>query len=230
MPSLIRSLLLLLGSLALSGCGMFAESIARRASDMAADSAFRAAKDVELNRRLHLTLVGGGHLNQGKGNQPKPVQVCVYVVLSPEWHPPLPSLEGGCGSKEKEAGVVATSRHVVAPNQIVQLEILLAATRDAWLVIDADFAQRPVSYRPLRLPVEGRGWVHLSAWLEDAAIHDGRKPLPAPAPPPAAAALPDAAASATAAPAPQDATPPAPASVRKTTKRPRRVTPSESSP
>lgn len=222
------SLLLMASSLALSGCSMLTESIARRASDMAADSAFRAAKDVELNRRLHLTLVGGSHLNQGKGTQPKPVQACVYVVLSPEWHPPLPSLEGGCGGKDKDTGVVATSRQTVAPNQIVQLEILLAATRDAWLVIDADFAQRPVSYRPLRLPVEGRGWVHLSAWLQDTAIHDGRKPLP---PMPAAsAAAPEAAASAPVADPPLAAPEPPPPATRKPAKRPRRAAPIESSP
>lgn len=219
----MRSLsILLLGcSLALSGCSMLTESIARRASDMAVDSAFRAAKDVEMNRRLHLTLVGGSHLNQGKGTQPKPVQACVYVVLSPEWHPPMPSLEGGCGSKEKETGVVAISRQVVAPNQIVQLEILLAATRDAWLVIDADFAQRPTSYRPLRLPVEGRGWVHLSAWLEEAAIHDGKKPLPAPS----VAAAPEAAASAVAPVVAQESPPTVVTPARKVSKRPRRAPP-----
>ncbi len=171
---------LLLCVLALTGCGTFTDSIARRASEMAAESAFRAAKEVELNRRLHLTLVGGPHLNQGKSALPKPVMACVYVVLSPDWRPPLQSNVGECGSKEKDAGLVASSKQLVAPNQIVQLEILLAATRDAWVVIDADFAQRPSNYLPLRLPVEGRGWVHLSAWLEGASLYDGKQPLPAP--------------------------------------------------
>lgn len=173
-----HSLLLLLTAALLSGCGTFTDSIARRASEMAADSAFKAAKDIELNRRLHLTLVGGPHLNQGRGSQPRPVMACVYVALSSDWKPPLQTAVGECGSREKDPGLVASSRQVVAPHQIVQLEIPLVGVKEAWLVIDADFAQRPSSYLPLRLPLEGRGWVHQSAWLDGTSLYDGKHPLP----------------------------------------------------
>jgi type VI secretion system protein VasD len=175
----LRFLLPALVIIPLSGCSTLTDSIARRASEMVTQKAMSTMSEVDLDRQLHLTLVGGAHLNPGRNSAPRPVQVCIYVVQSSDWRPAQQADQSVCMSKEKDVNIVAATRLLLAPQQIQQTQLQVSGMRELWVVVDAEFAQRPVDYAPLRMKVEGRGWVHLSAWVEGTAIYDGKRPLPA---------------------------------------------------
>ena len=161
----------------LGGCSMFTNSVARSASEIATQNAVKAIREVDLDRQVDVTLIGGRELNLGRGSVARPVQACVYVVQSPDWRPP--SLGGaGCASRERDSSLIAAERRMVAPNQVQQFQVKAPGVREAWLVVDADFASRPVDYVPLNLRIEGHGTIRVSAWLEGNAIFDARQPLP----------------------------------------------------
>lgn len=189
----------LLAVLQLTACSTFTDSIARSASDIATQNAVKAMRDVDLDRQVHVTLAGGSRLNPGRNAAPRPVQLCVYVVQTSDWRPAVQGDQTGCVTKERDVNIVGSSRLLLAPMQIQQTQMQVSGMRELWVVVDADFAQRSVDYAPLRMKIEGRGWVHLSAWVEGNALFDGRYPVPA-----SALATPDNA------PAPAQAAAPAP--------------------
>lgn len=169
----------LLAVLQLTACSTFTDSIARSASDIATQNAVKAMRDVDLDRQVHVTLAGGSRLNPGRNAAPRPVQLCVYVVQTSDWRPAVQGDQTGCVTKERDVNIVGSSRLLLAPMQIQQTQMQVSGMRELWVVVDADFAQRPVDYAPLRMKIEGRGWVHLSGWAEGSALYDGRQPIPA---------------------------------------------------
>jgi type VI secretion system protein VasD len=175
----LRVLLTLLVIAPLFGCSTLTDSIARRASEMVTQKAMNSMNEVDLDRQVHLTLVGGAHLNPGRNSAPRPAQICIYVVQTSDWRPAQQAEQSVCMSKEKDVNIVAATRLLLAPQQIQQTQLQVSGMRELWVVVDAEFAQRPVDYVPLRMKVEGRGWVHLSAWVEGTGIYDGKVQLPA---------------------------------------------------
>jgi type VI secretion system protein VasD len=175
----LRFLLPSLVMFPLFGCSTLTDSIARRASEMVTQKAMSGMSSIDMDRQLHLTLVGGARLNPGRNTAPRPVQICVYVVQTSDWRPAQQADQSVCMGKEKDVNIVASARLLLAPQQIQQTQLQVTGMRELWVVVDAEFAQRPVDYAPLRMKVDGHGWVHLSAWVEGTAIYDGKHPLPA---------------------------------------------------
>lgn len=128
-------------------------------------------------RQLHVTLVGGGQLNNSGGGA-RPVQVCLYVVREANWLPPAGLEDSSCAQRGRE--VAAESRHVVAPNQVQQVLLPASGSDPVWLLADADFASKPPGYAPLRIRVDGRQLIHLAVLLERNRIVDALRPAAAP--------------------------------------------------
>jgi type VI secretion system protein VasD len=173
----VRTLLAGLALGLLSGCSLF------------------GSKPIE-PRQLHVTLVGGSRLNVGVSGEPRPIQSCVYIVRAADWVP-MTNADGPCAGKDQEGTVLTVSRHVIAPNQVLQFWIDVPRDGEIWLVADADYAQRPAQYAPLRVRIEGRGVLHQAVWLDRSGIYNaslpGAVPLPPDAPVAARAPNPDAA-------------------------------------
>ncbi|KVD75146.1 type VI secretion lipofamily protein [Burkholderia sp. ABCPW 14] len=146
---------------------------------LAGCSMFSSSKPEE-PRQLHVTLVGGGRLNVAPTGEPRPVQTCVYVVGAADWLPTQGSDDSSCASRGQDSTVVADSRHVIAPNQVLQFSLNLPRSGDLWLVTDADYARRPANYAPLRIRIEGRGLIHMAVWLDRDGIYNALLPGPVP--------------------------------------------------
>jgi type VI secretion system protein VasD len=131
-------------------------------------------------RQIHITLVGGSGLNASASGQPRPVQTCVYVVRAADWLPSANPDDSSCAPRDKDSTIVADSRHVVAPNQVVQFMLELPRSGEIWLVTDADYAQRPASYAPLRMHIDGGDMIHVALWLDRAGIFNARRAGPVP--------------------------------------------------
>lgn len=160
------------------GCSMLTDSLARSASEMATQNAVKAIREVDLDRQVDVTLIGGRALNTGRGTVSRPVQTCIYVVQNADWRPPPALGTGECVGRERDSAVIAVERRVVAPNQVQQFQLKAPGVREAWVMVDADFAFRPADYVPLGLRIEGHGLVRVSAWLDGNDIFDGRQPRP----------------------------------------------------
>ncbi|MDN7592091.1 type VI secretion lipoprotein TssJ [Burkholderia seminalis] len=171
-----RTLIVALALGVLSGCSLF------------------SSKTVE-PRQLHVTLIGGSRLNAGANGEPRPIQTCIYVVRAPDWVPMATAGDSSCAGRDQEGAVVATSRHVIAPNQVLQFGLDVPRSGEIWLVADADYAQRPDQYAPLRVRIDGSGLIHVAVWLDRDGIYNALLPGPVPvaravsaAPAPASAA------------------------------------------
>ncbi|KVQ20002.1 type VI secretion system-associated lipoprotein [Burkholderia ubonensis] len=145
---------------ALSGCSLF------------------SSKSIE-PRQLHVTLIGGSRLNVGASGEPRPVQSCVYIVRSADWVP-MTSGDSSCSGRDQDGTVVTASRHVIAPNQVLQFWVDVPRSGEIWLVTDADYAERPAQYAPLHVRIEGGGVIHLSVWLDRSGIYNASLPGPVP--------------------------------------------------
>ncbi|TCW77482.1 type VI secretion system-associated lipoprotein [Burkholderia sp. SRS-46] len=163
----VRTLFAWLALGALSGCSMF------------------GSKTVE-PRQLHVTLVGGSHLNVGASGESRPIQSCVYIVRAADWVP-MANGDASCSGRDQDGTVVTASRHVIAPNQVIQFWVDVPRSGEIWLVADADYAQRPAQYAPLRIRIEGGGVIHLAVWLDRSGIYNASLPGPVPLDRPAAA-------------------------------------------
>ncbi len=163
----IQTLIAWLALGALSGCSLF------------------GSKTVE-PRQLHVTLVGGSRLNVGASGEPRPVQSCVYIVRAADWVP-MASGDSSCAGRDQDGTVVTASRHVIAPNQVLQFWIDVPRSGEIWLVVDADYAQRPTQFAPLRIRIEGSGEIHLAVWLDRNGIYNASLPGPVRIDKPAAA-------------------------------------------
>lgn len=160
----------------LCACSMLTDSLTRSASEIATQNAVKAIREVDMDRQVDVTLIGGRVLNTTPDAVSRPVKACVYLVQNPDWRPPS-TLDGGdCANREQNTSLIAAERRVVAPGQIQQFQLKAPGAREAWLLIDADFAVRPPDYAPLSLRVEGRGVVRMSAWVDGNTIFDGRRP------------------------------------------------------
>ncbi|MDN7638805.1 type VI secretion lipoprotein TssJ [Burkholderia cepacia] len=137
------------------------------------------SRDVE-PRQLHVTMIGGGHLNAGASGKPRPIQACMYVVRTADWVPMTTAGDSSCAGRDQEGAVVTTSRHVIAPNQVLQFGLDVPRGGEIWLVTDADYAQRPAQYAPLRMRIEGSGLIHLVVWLDRSGIYNASLPGPVP--------------------------------------------------
>ncbi|WP_126284134.1 type VI secretion lipoprotein TssJ [Burkholderia stagnalis] len=144
----------------LSGCSLF------------------GSKSVE-PRQLHVTLVGGSRLNIGASGEPRPIQSCVYIVRAADWVP-MANGDSSCAGRDLDGTVVTASRHVIAPNQVLQFWIEVPSSGEIWLVADADYAQRSAQYTPLRIRIEGSGVIHLAVWLDRSGIYNASLPGPVP--------------------------------------------------
>ncbi|AIP65400.2 type VI secretion lipoprotein TssJ [Burkholderia thailandensis] len=146
---------------------------------LAGCSAFSSSKPEE-PRQLHVTLVGGSRLNAAPTGEARPIQTCVYVVTAADWLPTQGGDDSSCASRGQDSTVVADSRHVIAPNQVLQFSLNLPRSGDIWLVADADYARRPANYGPLRVRIEGRGLIHMAVWLDRDGIYNALLPGPVP--------------------------------------------------
>jgi type VI secretion system protein VasD len=131
-------------------------------------------------RQLHVTLVGGDRLNAGATGVARPVQTCLYMVRSQDWLPGAVADDSSCAARDRDSAIVATSRHVIAPHQLRQLMLEVPPSGEFWLVADADYAQRPASYAPLRLRIDGSGMVHAALWLDRDGIYNALRSGPVP--------------------------------------------------
>jgi len=129
-------------------------------------------------RQLHVTLVGGSRLNVGANGEPRPIRACVYIVRTADWVPMATPGDSSCAGRDQEGAVVTTSRHVIAPNQVLQFWIDVPRNGETWVMVDADYAQRPAQYAPLRVRVEGSGVIHLAVWLDRSGIYNASLPGP----------------------------------------------------
>jgi type VI secretion system protein VasD len=162
--TLTRSIVTALVGAMLAGCGLFGSSAPPARPEP---------------RRLHITLVGGSQLNPGPSGRPNPIQACIYVVRSAGWAPLGDAGDTKCAGSRDDA-VAASSRQVIAPNQVLQLSLDPATQDELWLLVDADYAQRPPNYAPLRMHVDGSGLIHYAIWLDGDGIHDALRPGPVP--------------------------------------------------
>lgn len=131
-------------------------------------------------RQLHVTLVGGSHLNVSASGEARPIQACLYVVRAADWLPTPGGDDSSCASRGQDSTVVADSRHVIAPEQVLQFSLDLPRSGELWLVTDADYARRPPNYAPLRIRIEGRGLIHQVVWLDRDGIYNASLPGPVP--------------------------------------------------
>ncbi|WP_082710147.1 type VI secretion lipoprotein TssJ [Burkholderia sp. TSV86] len=159
--NMLRSIFVAFALCALAGCGLFSSS-----------------KSVE-PRQLHVTLIGGSRLNLSPSGEPRPVETCVYIVRMADWVPMASAGDSSCAGRDQDA-VVSSSRHVIAPNQVLQFWIDVPTKGEIWLVADADYAQRPAQYAPLRLRVDGSGVIHLAVWFDAGGIYNALLPGPVP--------------------------------------------------
>lgn len=136
------------------------------------------SKNVE-PRRLHVTLVGSNRLNPGVNGDSRPVQSCIYIVRVADWVP-MGSNDSSCAGRDQDGSVLAASRHVIAPNQVLQFWIEVPRTGEIWLLADADYAQRPPNYAPLRVRIDGQEVIHLAVLLERSGIYNASLPGPVP--------------------------------------------------
>ncbi|WP_193100512.1 type VI secretion lipoprotein TssJ [Burkholderia sp. Z1] len=134
------------------------------------------SKNVE-PRQLHVTLVGGSHLNVSMSGEPRPIQTCLYIVRAADWVP-MASGDSSCAGRDQDGTVVTVSRHVIAPHQVLQFWIDVPRSGEIWLVADADYAQRSAQYAPLRVRIEGSGEIHLAVWLDRSGIYNASLPGP----------------------------------------------------
>ncbi|KWO84583.1 type VI secretion lipoprotein TssJ [Burkholderia ubonensis] len=134
------------------------------------------SKNVEL-RQLHVTLVGGSHLNVSASGEPRPIQTCLYIVRAADWLP-MASGDSSCAGRDQDGTVVTVSRHVIAPNQVLQFWVDMPRSGEIWLVADADYAQRSAQYAPLRVRIDGSGEIHLAVWLDRYGIYNASLPGP----------------------------------------------------
>ncbi|MBB5413879.1 type VI secretion system protein VasD [Paraburkholderia sp. HC6.4b] len=132
-------------------------------------------------RQLHVTLVGGSRLNVSASGEPRPIQACIYVVSAADWLPAPGGDDSSCASRGQDSTVVAESRHVIAPDQVLQFSLDLPRSGELWLVTDADYARRPPNYAPLRIRIEGRGLIHQAVWLDRDGIYNASLPGAVPA-------------------------------------------------
>ncbi|MGZ2747082.1 type VI secretion lipoprotein TssJ [Burkholderia stagnalis] len=144
------------------------------------------SKNVE-PRQLHVTLVGGSRLNVSAGGEPRPIQSCLYIVRAADWVP-MASGDSSCAGRDQDGAVVTVSRHVIAPNQVLQFWVDVPRSGEIWLVADADYAQRSAQYAPLRVRIDGSGEIHLAVWLDRYGIYNASLPGPVALDTPAAGA------------------------------------------
>ncbi|VWC16349.1 type VI secretion lipoprotein TssJ [Burkholderia lata] len=156
--TIARTLIAWLALGVLSGCSLF------------------GSKNVE-PRQLHVTLVGGSRLNVSASGEPRPVQACLYIVRAADWVP-MASGDSSCAGRDQDGTVVTVSRHVIAPQQVLQFWVDVPRSGEIWLVADADYAQRSARYAPLRVRIEGRGEIHLAVWLDRSGIYNASLPGP----------------------------------------------------
>lgn len=156
----------------LSGCG----SASSKRADLPLPP---PPKSVE-PRQVHVTLVGGDRLNAAATGVARPVQVCLYAVRAQDWLPGAVATDSSCAARDRDSAIVAASRHVIAPHQLRQLTLDVPPSGELWLVADADYAQRPASYAPLRIRIDGSGMVHAALWLDRDGIYNALRPGPVP--------------------------------------------------
>ncbi|CAG9269910.1 Type VI secretion lipofamily protein [Burkholderia cepacia] len=125
-------------------------------------------------RQLHVTLLGGSRVNVGADGEPRPIQTCLYIVNAVDWVP-MASEDSSCVGRDQDGTVIAVSRHVIAPNQVLQLWIDVPRSGEIWLVADADYARRSAKYVPMRMQVDGSGVTHLTVRLDRNGIYDASR-------------------------------------------------------
>nr|WP_179404264.1 type VI secretion lipoprotein TssJ [Burkholderia guangdongensis] len=162
----LRSLIVALVLGMLSGCSLFAPKPAE-------------PRQSSSQRQLLVTLIGGSRLNVTTSGEPRPVQSCVYIVNAIDWVP-MASGDASCAGRDQDGTVLSVSRHVIAPNQVLQFWIDVSPSGKIWLVADADYARRPAQYAPLRMPVDGSGVIQVALWLDRDGIYDASLPGPVP--------------------------------------------------
>ena len=123
-------------------------------------------QQVKPDRHVVVSLVGGPRLNPGSKGVARPVRVCVYLTNMADWAPRVNDPESGCMAMDREASLLASERRILAPEQLLQINLVAPGTRDSWVVVDADFGEHAAGYKPFRLPVENRELVQISAWLD----------------------------------------------------------------
>jgi len=163
-------------ALALPGCSTLTGSLSSDLSHATAQSVVRALGEAAQSRNVHLTVVGDARLNPGRDGQSRPLRLCVYLVSRADWA--VPEQGEDCTLPQRDADVLASAVQSVPPGKTEQLQLQGNGVREMWLVVHGQYAQRPARYAPLRLRVEGHGWIHLSAWARTDGLFDGRKTLP----------------------------------------------------
>lgn len=99
----------------------------------------------KIQRSLNLTIISLKKLNSDSKGFSKPVQICVYLVEGSEWHPTTLREQSKCVEDEK---IKKFSRFVISSNEYRDLFFELSHNINYLLVIDADFTNPSLNYKP----------------------------------------------------------------------------------
>jgi len=132
----------LIAAACVAGCGLGAGVASTYRQVIGTESA---------QRNIQVNLTGGKKLNPSVRGIPSPVEICLYLVLEPDWLPGPQQFHGKCAAASSGGDLVLSERRIVAPNRTETLTIKAPGNRDSWLVIDADFRARPIKAAPLRV-------------------------------------------------------------------------------
>ncbi|SMG61106.1 type VI secretion lipoprotein TssJ [Paraburkholderia susongensis] len=139
---LVNTSALLIAVACLAGCGLGAGIASTYRQVIGTESA---------QRNIQVNLSGGKDLNPSVRRIPSPVEVCLYLVLEPDWLPEPQQFDSKCATARSNGDQVLSERRIVAPNRTETLVIKAPGNRDSWLVIDADFRTRSAKAEPLRV-------------------------------------------------------------------------------
>lgn len=129
----------------LAGCSML--GLNKPQANSAAASVASAASAP--NHPFKLSLLGGTALNVSSAGVARPVQVCIYVARNRDWQAPLVRKQSTCAEPSADPNLLQSQRVVLAPGQQNHINLPMEGGRDAWLVLDADFAQPRADQTPL---------------------------------------------------------------------------------
>jgi len=155
----------LCGVILVQGCSLLRNPIDIPAEGMRA---------IRRDRVVHVTLLGGEHLNPGADGRARPVQLCVYLVTRSDWVPEdVWSDEDKCTKGANGDDVIVSERRVVAANRAQPVEMKMPSNEEGWLVVDPDFANASRTQAPLRLRVNASEYSSHLVLLDGTSAMDG---------------------------------------------------------
>jgi type VI secretion system protein VasD len=150
----------------LQGCGIFRSPVEIPSSVME----LAAHKD----RTVNVFIMGGAQLNPGNTGQPRPIQLCVYLVADKNWQPESWLDENKCHGTITDFRVFGRERRTLVPDQVQQVNLKMPSDKDGWVLIDADFGTQAVTSRgALRLKTSSGEFSSHLVIINGTRIFDG---------------------------------------------------------